>query len=545
MGVQITFAAGRLHVRVAATGSADDVRFWTLGEAAIDHLEVRDANERAMPFERKERALEAKSLQTTTIVSYDVVAPPGPPPVTFETADTSPSTVHVDEDATALLLEPSRFRAVGDSILALPVQFERAPVAVALDVRAAEAPVVATSFGIAKEHVARQLQLSSVALRRAAFLAGPGGRAEFDAPEGHDEAAWLGNPAYDPRAVAAEDAGFRGLLHEYFKDYDLPPAPLLFAVDARPRGHFRVLRRSAGVLVTLGNDPYDAAMRVWVAHELVHAWIGEQVWLGEISQLRPREAETWWFHEGVTRWIAREQLARAGLLSSDEYAHEVNRLLAIVATSRHASRPLDDLVADRAATGVLPLLVARGALLATIEDARIREASHGARSFDDVVHALAKLSEQRGGPIPESAPHDAVVAELGEARTKEDFDDVLVLGRRTRLPENALGACFESRDVTYDVYDAGFDVAASRTAHAIVGLDAKGPAARAGLRADDVLVSVEVPDRADQTAKIDVDRGGKHVVVSYRPTSGTKRGQGFRRKPSLTDEACRKLALRR
>ncbi|MDB4935264.1 MAG: hypothetical protein JWP87_2236 [Labilithrix sp.] len=545
LNVQIAFAAGRLHVRVAATGSPDDVRFWNLGQSAVERLEVRDANERGVPFAIEGKVLDTGGGQTTIVVSYDVVAPPGPPPVTFETADTAPSTVHIDEDATALQLEPSRFRAVGEDIVAVPAQLERKPLPIALDVRASDGALVATSFGIAKDRVTRTLQISAGTLRRGAFLAGPGGRAEFDAPEGHDEAAWLGYPAFDPRAVSAEVAGFRGFLHEYFKDYDLEPATLFFAVDARPRGHFRVLRRASGVLVTLGSDPYDASMRVWVAHELVHAWIGERVWLGEIDQVRPREAETSWFHEGVTRWIAREQLSRAGLLVSDEYAHEVNRLLAIVATSRHASRPLKDLAADRAVTGVAALLVARGALLATLEDARIREASHGARSFDDVVRGLATLAGERRGPLPESAPYDAVVAELGEARAKEDFDDVLTFGRRTRLPDNALGPCFESREVAYDVYDAGFDVVASRAAHAIVGVDPKGPAALAGLRDRDVLVSVEVPERAEQTAKIEVERSGKRVVVSYRPTSGTKRGQGFRRKPALTEEACKKLALRR
>ncbi|MDB5213939.1 MAG: hypothetical protein JWO86_1866 [Myxococcaceae bacterium] len=50
-------------------------------------------------------------------------------------------------------------------------------------------------------------ETSGAALRRAAFLGGPGGRAEFDAVEGHDESAWLGYPAFDPRAVSAEVAG--------------------------------------------------------------------------------------------------------------------------------------------------------------------------------------------------------------------------------------------------------------------------------------------------------------------------------------------------
>jgi len=45
--------------------------------------------------------------------------------------------------------------------------------------------------------------------------------------------------------------------------------------------------------------------------------------------------------------------------------------------------------------------------------------------------------------------------------------------------------------------------------------------------------------------KIEVTREGKPVVVTYRPVRGARRGQGFRRKASLTEEACRKLALRK
>src|SRR5262249_14978381 len=140
-----------------------------------------------------------------------------------------------NEDARATMVEPVRFRGVGEGILALPIAFDAKPIDVSLDVKIAET-LVATSFGIAKEHVATELKVTGDVLRRGAFLAGPGGRAEFDAPEGHDEAAWLGYTAFDPRAVAAEVAGFRGTLHDYFKGYELEPATLLFTADARPRG---------------------------------------------------------------------------------------------------------------------------------------------------------------------------------------------------------------------------------------------------------------------------------------------------------------------
>jgi hypothetical protein len=72
---------------------------------------------------------------------------------------------------------------------------------------------------------------------------------------------------------------------------------------------------------------------------------------------------------------------------------------------------------------------------------------------------------------------------------------------------------------------------------------ARGRAAL-GLLERDVLVSADIPDRADQTTKVEVQRGRKRIVISYRSVSGTRRGQAFRRKAALTEEACRKLALR-
>ena len=72
----------------------------------------------------------------------------------------------------------------------------------------------------------------------------------------------------------------------------------------------------------------------------------------------------------------------------------------------------------------------------------------------------------------------------------------------------------------------------------------KGPAATAGLRDGDVLVTADVPERADQIARVEVEREGHPVVVTYRPRFGSRRGQAFRRKAALGEEACRKLALR-
>ena len=392
----IDFAGRQIHVRVEASGTPDDVRVWNLG-ADVDHVEVLDSSEHPLKFRRDGHRIEVQGGEPTTLLRYDFVLPD----------EVSRSEAGPDEDPQVTLLEPHRFRGIGERILALPEAFEKTVVPLFFQQTAREPGlVVASSFSTGRVRIGKHLQ------------------------------------------------------------------------------------------------------------------------------------------EGVARWVAREQLMRVGLLSADEYATEVDRLLARVTTSRHTARPMKDLVVDRATPGVVALIVARGALFATVADARIREASHGARSFDDVLRALAERAGETNKPLPGDAVGVLLAGEIGEARAREDFEDFVSMGRKKKLPEAALGACFEASEVAYDLYEPGFDVAASRSAHAVVGVVPRGPAATAGLRNGDVLLTADVPERVDQTAKVEVTREDRRVTVTYRPLSGSRRGQAFRRRPSLGEEACRKLALR-
>lgn len=510
IAVRVAFDEKGLHVRVTANGEASELGRWTMPEDGMSDVSVEDGEGVMKSFERFDGMLDVGAPRTTVAVVYDVKPAPS------------------SDDTLRTILEQSRFRAVGERILALPLAFDaqRIEATIVVDALAADVAMSASSFGVGGSRIRHVVRTTGAELRRSAFFAGGGGRAVFDAPEGHDEAAWLGWTAFDPRAVSAEIAGFRGLLHEYFEGADMEPATTLLFADERPRGRFRVMRRTSGILVTAsGKEPWDAPLRLAVGHELAHAWIGDRVWVGG--------DDAYWFQEGFARWVSREQLARAGLLAPDEYAAEVNRLLGVVATTPKDKR-------------TVALEVARGALFATVLDGRIRERSHGARSLDHLLRALVHSNETMRVKLSVDELLAYATKEGGEA-VRADFDDVVVSARRQTLPNDALGGCFEPRDVMYDVLDVGFDLAGTRAdaGRKVRGVDPKGAAAKAGLRDGDKLLQAEDPVAPRVLTKLEVERDGRPISVSYEPAGVAKKGQGFRRKPGLSDEACKKLALRK
>jgi hypothetical protein len=101
--------------------------------------------------------------------------------------------------------------------------------------------------------------------------------------------------------------------------------------------------------------------------------------------------------------------------------------------------------------------------------------------------------------------------------------------------------------VSYDILDAGFDLAGTRAddEKKVRGVDAKGAAAKAGLRNGDRLVKADEPIDPTETWKIEIERDGRPQSIAWKPAGASKKGQGFRKKPGLSDDACKKLALRK
>ncbi|MEJ7730766.1 MAG: hypothetical protein WKG00_16305 [Polyangiaceae bacterium] len=114
----------------------------------------------------------------------------------------------------SVALDPDRLDARGGALIALPSAIGETPFALRVDIAAGELGPghgqgegrAATSFGIGDARVA---EVGASEVRDSVLVGGMLGHARLDGPEGHDEAAWFGFTAFDPRLAVADIAAFR------------------------------------------------------------------------------------------------------------------------------------------------------------------------------------------------------------------------------------------------------------------------------------------------------------------------------------------------
>jgi len=447
-----------------------------------------------------------------------------------------------------MLSDPDRLEISGEALL-LPDAEEDAPITATLKIdtepygtqeSGASVNGVATSFGVG---LSGQSPVTTTAreLRGVVLAAGRMGTAVFDSLEGHDEAAWFGYTAFDPRPVAADTAAFRTAAGELFGERGGLPQTFLILPESRPIGTFVAARRARSVLLHVGvAEPWSGALRISTAVEVLHAWVGERLWVGPEDQARSTEAL--WFAGGIARELARDMLFRFGLITPSEVEAEVNGLEAILATSPHAQKSNAELAAHAEEPGVGPLLVARGALYGLRVDAAIRTRTKGKRGLQDVLRELYTKAKEKRGPLPTSAWIEKMVEEIGKGES-DTFVKAIEKGEKLDLPADALGPCFKRDSRTYERYDLGFDEFATRAKvpPVLLGLRPGGPAEKAGLRAGDVLVEAKTTyGRSDIAVLITVKRGEEEIIARYEPKGTSASGRGWSRRKDVPDESCTK-----
>ncbi len=431
-----------------------------------------------------------------------------------------------------------RFVGAGEGLLLLPETLldQTVPIEVVVDGGPLRAPNAAASLGIGAQHRSRGKPRT---LWHATFLAGSMGAGEFDTSEGHDEAAWLGYTAFDPRPVVAEIAGTRSAMAELFHATEPPRGTVLFVTQPRPLGSYTTTARAGGMLLQLGpSEPWSAHLRVSVAQQLVRPWIGGELWVGPHDA--EHVAESYWFSEGLARFVVTRLLARTGILRPDDvrdvYAGETSAILASPYRGKSNAELAGLARTDPVARAHL---VARGALYAARVNALVRDRSKGGWSIDTIVLELLTEARKQQKDLPTSAWVDAVARTLGPSEP-EAFAKTIVRGEEVVLPASVLGRCYRAGTGEYVTFDLGFDAAATREGKTgeVVGLVAGGPAARAGLKAGDLVEADYRDGHAEVPVKLTVKRGTETLHLTYSPAGARHKGPIWTRIAGTPDEKC-------
>jgi predicted metalloprotease with PDZ domain len=146
------------------------------------------------------------------------------------------------------------------------------------------------------------------------------------------------------------------------------------------------------------------------SHEYFHLWNVKRlrpIELGPFDYERENYPRSLWISEGLTDYYADVQLARAGLISHDEYLEQLSAAIKTLQTTPgRLTQPVETSSfdawikyyrPDENSINTVVSYYTKGAVLGFVLDARIREATRGAKTLDDVMRLMfERYSGARG-----------------------------------------------------------------------------------------------------------------------------------------------------
>lgn len=490
--------------------------------APIESVRIKDeAGEIAAgPVEPSAREIRlARAVKGALELDYDVVGQP-----------------KLRRDVHDVVVNFDVFLAPSESLLLIPSELPAGEVDVEIDARTIYASAGST-LGIGEKFERR---LTPGQLRRTTWIAGNLGTGTLQNFMERDVGIWTPTPTFDSRGLLAETAEVRSLMGQFFGVPDATPYSYLFVAYGRGGGSVAAQRRAGGMIAWMDvRQQWNGRLRMAIAQQLAYHWIGELLWVGPDDP--EHEAESYWFVEGFVRYYARELLFRGGVIDPAEYLAELRTLGAEQATSPLRTQGNVELArAARSDSRAVAMLRARGALYATRTGSLLRKASKGKTGLDPIVAALLKQVKEARRTIAVAELLDKLRARLGPAADQE-YERFIVKGQPIEIPPDALLPCFTSAPTKYAIEAPGFDPDATLASaeHTVARLVPDGPAAKAGLRAQDTVEEIRTPTAASRgKMEVVVSREGKPVTIAFSPYAGTVTGQGWQRDPKVRDEAC-------
>jgi hypothetical protein len=284
-------------------------------------------------------------------------------------------------------------------------------------------------------------------LLHAYYMVGPLGRYIPPVPMSGFRAYWLGQPPFDARREMEWTYQAYEYLRKFYRDPN--PSPYRVFIRALPgaAGPLGGAAIQNSFMVATNAGPIDASAtgpRNTLVHEMGHMYIG--------SLAGDATGSTTWFSEGLNEHYTRLLLLRSGLAPVEEYEAEVNGSAGGYFTSPYRTAPAEDIARLGFSTGMgvgsaQNLPYARGSLYFATIDAKIRAATSGRRTLDDLVLPLLERRRQ-GERIDQNAFVDALVRELGPS-ARYEFEAVIIRGEPLDPVSGAFGPCLDRRATTY------------------------------------------------------------------------------------------------
>lgn len=355
------------------------------------------------------------------------------------------------------------------------------------------------------------------------FMAGPMHRYPVGGSKGFS-AAWLGTPPFDPAPTMVWTEKLHGWMTKFWQDTSEPPYRVFLRYNPINAGGGAALTNS--FLTTYGKTGSGDALKGTLAHEMTHTWTSA----GTVGQ---------WYGEGNAVHYQRLLPLRAGLFTPQEFLDDLNET-----ARRYYSNALNDTPNDQIAarfwedTRVRVLPYDRGAMYFAVLDGKIRRASGGKRSVDDLIRTMVK---SKGEGIDEAYWLSLVEKELGPEGRKVHED---MLAGKLMLPESGdYGPCFSRTTAKARRFELGFEpkslVGDVKT---IRDLIPGSEAAKAGLKNGDVVTYAQALDgvQGDQTRMLtlQVTREGKTFPISYLPRGEEVDVYQWTRVAGAPDSAC-------
>ena len=347
-----------------------------------------------------------------------------------------------------------------------------------------------------------------------------------DPPNGAFQAVWSGDAGFDPRPSLVWAQQLHGWMSRFFRDPAEPPYRIFLRYNPAPNAGGGAAYPHS-FLWTYGQGVAPEHMRAILGHEMTHTWTAAAI--GK------------WYSEGDAVYYQQRLPWMAGMVPAEAYLADINKTAARYYTNDLVRLSDPDAMADYW-SDVRKIVIPydRGAMYFAALNGKIRKASNGARSVDDLIRVV--VDRNRRGEATSEADWIALVrAELGDDGLA--LHQAMMAGEVMVPDSGAYGSCFRRVPAKVRRYELGYRQDVAVREGVVRGLIAGSEADKAGIREGDRIVLRTNTDGAQRdpamTLTVQVARDGKTTRITYLPRGAAVDAFQWERDPAVAEAACR------